>query len=129
MWPIRWNAWIFVGLVGCLPSVPEREDYDNDGLTEAQEAELGTDPNNPDTDDDGWTDLEEYEQNTDPTDEDDMPYMGGWAIDACRDDVESTGNSVGDISENFSLEDQHGEMVDLHDFCNRVVLLKGAAEW
>jgi len=34
-------------------------DSDNDGLTDSEENELGTDPNDPDTDDDGLTDGEE----------------------------------------------------------------------
>ncbi|MBS1538143.1 MAG: OmpA family protein [Bacteroidetes bacterium] len=34
-------------------------DYDNDGVTNSRERELGTDPNNPDTDGDGLTDGEE----------------------------------------------------------------------
>lgn len=36
-------------------------DTDGDGLTNAKEAELGTDPNNPDTDGDGLTDREEVQ--------------------------------------------------------------------
>jgi hypothetical protein len=38
-----------------------RDDNDQDGLTNEQEEELGTDPNNPDTDGDGLTDGEEVE--------------------------------------------------------------------
>ncbi len=36
------------------------QDADNDGLTDAQEKILGTNPNNPDSDGDGWLDGEEY---------------------------------------------------------------------
>ena len=42
-------------------------DSDMDGLTDAQEAALGTDPNNPDTDGDGLTDKAEVDAETDPT--------------------------------------------------------------
>ncbi len=120
-----------LGLLGCLPSAEElgARDSDGDGLTDREEAEAGTDPMSEDTDWDGFSDAEELAENTDPTDANDMPYAGGWAIGACRNDVDSTGVGVGDISENFRLEDQHGEMVELHDFCNRLVLLKAAAEW
>lgn len=46
-------------------------DTDNDGLTDAQEAEIGTDPNNPDSDGDELTDGQEVnEYNTDPLEED-----------------------------------------------------------
>ncbi|MBK9249722.1 MAG: OmpA family protein [Ignavibacteria bacterium] len=42
-------------------------DYDNDGLTNSREREIGTDPNNPDTDGDGLKDGEEvFTYHTDP---------------------------------------------------------------
>ena len=94
-----------------------------------RELELGTDPDKPDTDADGWTDLEEVEGNTDPLLADDHPYTGGWAIGACRNDVESTGHDVGDIADDFELVDQFGDTLRLHDFCDRQVLLVSAAFW
>lgn len=45
-------------------------DTDEDGLTDSQEAVLGTNINNPDTDEDGLLDGEEVEIGTDPLDED-----------------------------------------------------------
>ena len=41
-------------------------DSDGDGLTDLQEADLGTDPNNPDTDGDGVSNVDEVACNTDP---------------------------------------------------------------
>ncbi|MEE2771723.1 MAG: gliding motility-associated C-terminal domain-containing protein [Bacteroidota bacterium] len=41
-------------------------DADSDGLTDFEEAILGTDPENPDTDYDGINDGEEFHKNTDP---------------------------------------------------------------
>jgi hypothetical protein len=41
------------------PPASAEPDSDHDGLTDAQEAQLGTDPNNPDTDGDGLLDGEE----------------------------------------------------------------------
>ena len=41
-------------------------DGDNDGLSDNEEADLGTDPNNPDTDGDGLGDREELEFGSDP---------------------------------------------------------------
>jgi gliding motility-associated-like protein len=41
-------------------------DSDFDGLTDAQEGVLGTNPNNPDTDGDGYNDLLETTQGSDP---------------------------------------------------------------
>ncbi len=43
-------------------------DSDGDGLTDGQEAELGTDPFNPDTDGDGINDGDEVANGTDPLD-------------------------------------------------------------
>lgn len=43
----------------CLLDPNPNNDYDNDGLTNDEEAIYGTDPNNPDTDNDGRTDYEE----------------------------------------------------------------------
>lgn len=49
------------------PAVEEPVDSDGDGLTDAQEAELGTDANSADSDGDGLTDAEEInEYETDP---------------------------------------------------------------
>lgn len=44
----------------------EDEDDDNDGLSDEQEAELGTDPLRADTDGDGVSDKDEIDQGTDP---------------------------------------------------------------
>jgi len=43
-------------------------DPDNDGLSNEEEAEAGTDPNNPDTDGDGVTDGDEVDDDTNPLD-------------------------------------------------------------
>jgi hypothetical protein len=48
-------------------------DPDNDGLTNAEEQDLGTDPNDADSDDDGITDGGENDQGTDPNDPEDTP--------------------------------------------------------
>jgi hypothetical protein len=48
----------------CEPS----DDPDGDGLSNNDEAELGTDPNNPDTDGDTFSDGVEVSAGTDPTD-------------------------------------------------------------
>ncbi len=50
-------AWL---VIGSVPLTSVAQDADNDGLTDAQEKILGTDPNKPDTDGDGLLDGEEY---------------------------------------------------------------------
>jgi hypothetical protein len=108
---------------------PLDSDSDDDGLSDGDEAEYGTDPAVADTDGDTYSDGDEVNGNTDPTSADDRPYKGGWPIDACRDDISATGDDVGDIAGSFSLTDQFGDQVKLHDFCNKAVLLVAGAFW
>jgi len=104
-------------------------DSDGDGLSDMEEAIMGTDPDNADTDGDGFDDGEEVEANSDPKNGNHFPYLGGWAIGDCWDDIEETGTEVGDIAEQFELIDQHGQMLRLHDFCDRTILLSSATFW
>jgi peroxiredoxin len=43
--------------------------------------------------------------------------------------VVATGNAVGSVTADFSLLDQHGQQVRLHDFCGREVLMVTSAMW
>ncbi len=104
-------------------------DRDGDGLTDAEEADLGTDPDLADTDGDGWEDGEEVAGNTDPTAASDHPYTGGWPIGPCRDALQATGNGIGQVAQDFALTDQYGDTVRLHDFCDQEVLLVSSALW
>ena len=61
----------------------DARDLDNDGLTDAEEAVLGTDPEDPDTDDDGLTDGEEA-------------GIGGTGSDPLDADTDGDGASDGD---------------------------------
>ena len=104
-------------------------DVDGDGLLSTEEAVLGTDPYEADSDGDGTSDGDEVAWGTDPLDDDSRPYQGGWIPGACREDVDATGDGVGQITDDFELEDQFGDLVSLHDFCDRAVLLVGSAFW
>ena len=108
---------------------PSWVDSDGDGLSDDQEENLGTDPEDVDTDGDGWEDEEEVDLSTDPLDGDDHPYSMGWPIDPCRDELSVTGNQVGQVTAEFELLSQTGELVRLHDFCGRAVLMVTAAFW
>lgn len=105
------------------------KDSDGDGLTDADEADLGTDADEADSDGDGTEDGAEIEQNTDPLDEDSHPFEGGWPISACNGDLEGEGYGKGDISTDWSMKDQFGEEVNLHAFCDNVVYMVFAAFW
>jgi len=53
------------------------DDDDNDGLTDAEEANHGTDRFKPDTDSDGYTDRDEVDRGTDPLNPRDYPGAPG----------------------------------------------------
>jgi hypothetical protein len=56
-----------------IGSDPNDPDTDGDGLIDGEEVFLGTDPIDPDTDGDGTSDLEEEQAGTSPLDPDDHP--------------------------------------------------------
>ena len=119
-----------VSLTACDPAVVEMAfDEDGDGLLSTEEAELGTDPNEADSDGDGVDDGAELGAGTDPLDGEHFPYDGGWGIARCDADPEGTGKNVGDIVDDFSLEDQFGQKVKLYDFCQYAVLVTVGAFW
>jgi hypothetical protein len=101
-------------------------DTDGDGLTDAEEEALGSDPTKVDTDGDGWDDGVEESYYTDPADRNDHPYTGGWPIDSCRNDLQPTGMAEGDVINDVALLDQYGEEIRLHDFCDHTVLIEHA---
>ena len=52
-----------------------------------------------------------------------------WPVGDCADQPAGTGVEVGDITMDVELLDQHGQMVRLHDFCDKTILLVGSAFW
>ena len=127
------NAIFCLGfLAGCtLPEVDMPFDGDGDGLLSDAEEEMGTDPENADSDEDGFVDGEEVSNSTDPLNPSEHPYTGGWPMDSCRLDMDAagTGIAVGDVAPSFSLTDQYGEAVSLHDFCGKAVIVESSAIW
>lgn len=67
------NVQLALSLVQDAPASDPDADSDSDGLTDAEEAELGTDPNNHDTDGDGYFDLGEVNFGSDPLDPASVP--------------------------------------------------------
>lgn len=86
------------------PVVQEPVDTDGDGITDAREMELGTDPNSADTDGDGLTDGDEVnEYNTDPMNADtdgdglsDGDEVNSYNTDPTNADSDGDGLSDGD---------------------------------
>ena len=101
-------------------------DDDEDGLSNFDEAQAGTDPNVADSDGDGINDKDEVEQGFDPLDAADKPYLGGYPVARCDSLPAATGNDVGEVTDDFNLLDQNGERVYLQDFCNSVVILEAS---
>jgi len=109
-------------------------DADGDGLTNAEEATLGTDPDDPDTDDDGFEDGEEVEAGTNPGWAYSHPYEGDYYVGWCDAPPVPTGPTaevggrpayrVGDVVDNVSWLDQHGQYVDLYSFCGHLVVVQ-----
>ena len=96
-------------------------DADQDGLTNAEEAELGTDPNDADSDGDGYSDADEVHAGTDPTDAGSLIYEGGWPYNRDKDSVSALEWSdgtveMGAVLPRFVGVDQFGQEVDLYDF-------------
>ena len=67
------NKILFLIAVGCGGTAPQQEpdpnlDSDADGIPDAEEQALGTDPNAFDTDGDGYGDGDEVREGSDPLD-------------------------------------------------------------
>jgi hypothetical protein len=63
-------------------------DSDQDGLTDEEEAEIGTDPNLKDTDADNYWDPWEITEGTDPLDPGSRSYTGYWPYNPNKDALE-----------------------------------------
>jgi thiol-disulfide isomerase/thioredoxin len=124
-------------------TTPADTDGDEDGITDEDEAALGTDPDNPDSDADGYTDGEELDAGTNPLDGFSHSYAGEYNVGYCQSQWEGTGPTGtgffdgtewtayqnGDVPLNFQMEDQHGELVDLYSFCGKHVMIVQSAGW
>lgn len=82
----------------------EAADTDGDGLTDTQEAQIGTDPGKPDTDGDGLTDAQEVHLGTDPCNRD---TDGGGVSDG-----EEAANDDWHQSDAFNPFDDFGKAID-----------------
>ena len=66
-------------------------DSDGDGLTDAEEAELGTDPESVDTDGDSYPDGFEVRMGSDPLDKASGGYKGNWPYNPNKDAISDPG--------------------------------------
>ena len=56
------------------------------------------------------------------------PGGSSGVADGC-DGLVGEGFAVGDIAENWTLQDGNGNDVNLHDYCGKVVFLEIGSEW
>ncbi len=105
---MRATATAPTGGVQCT-ATPTAGDADGDGLTDAQEAQLGTDPHNPDTDGDGLTDGAEVNTyGTDPkkADTDGDGLTDGAEVNQHHTDPKDADTDNGGVPDGFEVS--HG---------------------
>lgn len=143
-----WSLVLAAALPACTGSpLPDEDiDSDGDGLTDSDEAELGTDPDAVDTDGDGHEDGEESSAGTNPLNQYLHPYIGGYDLNdfdvadlpepsepsvEIRLDFFNRWNAyaAGDVPQNFRMIDQYGDTVDLYSFFGKHIMLAVGAEW
>jgi hypothetical protein len=115
-----------------IGSDPEDTDTDDDGLLDGEEVELGTSPIDRDSDADGYTDRDELHESTDPLDPSSVIYQGGWPYSFGK--TELKGGLTYEVGKRFAdlrLEDQFGDIVSLWDFYNedKYVIVDICAMW
>jgi predicted small secreted protein len=97
-------------------------DTDGDGLSDAEEASLGTSPTNPDTDGDGYLDGWEVAEGTNPLSASSVIYEGGWPYNPDKDSMSAgswgIGANVGQRFPRWMVQDQFGDLVDFYDLAN-----------
>jgi hypothetical protein len=121
---------------------PAPVDSDEDGLTDDEEAELGTDPLDKDTDDDNYWDSWEIIEGTDPLSLDSRIYTGFWPYNPSKDALPqgtwaAANTEAGSQFPRQSFLDQHGDSVDIYDFGNftnpngeiTYLLIDQSAQW
>lgn len=100
-----------------MGSDPEDTDTDDDGLLDGEEVALGTSLSDPDSDADGYTDRDEVHEGKDPLDPSSVIYQGGWPYSFEKTELKG-GHvyAVGKRFANLQLQDQFGDVVSLWDF-------------
>lgn len=101
---------------------PDVADTDGDGIPDGEEVAAGLDPTSKDSDGDGVQDPDELELGSDPLDDADPgpPYTGGWPrqAKAVKDALAKDPMSRMQVGRSFPRvegPDQHGDRFDLYD--------------
>ena len=100
-----------------LGTDPNNADTDGDGLSDGEESTLGTNPNNADTDGDGLSDGEESTLGTDPnnadTDGDGLSDGEESTSGTNPNDADTDGDGVNDTADDFPMD--NSEWIDTDD--------------
>ncbi len=131
------------------PDDPSADDDDGDGLSNTEEAEIGTDPDKADTDRDGVDDGDEVTDGTNPNFEYSVVLAeGDYVVGACPElpasDAGPTDTASftyqgeryewdayreGDTVSNWKGMDAYGQDVSIYNFCGNYVLVSVGAFW
>lgn len=114
--------------VAAQPADPEPVDTDGDGLTDEEEADLGTDPAASDSDGDGFADAAELDCGASPTDGGATCFACGWP-DHDPGTLQTTGDEVGDVVADLTLTDACGEEPSLWNWAREYHILYLTAAW
>lgn len=118
-----------------LGTDPLVADTDKDGLTDGEEVALGTNPLVADTDGDSYLDGWEVREGTDPLDPTSVIYTGGWSYNPTKDLLEQAdyGGSfrVGSMVPRHIAPDQFRDQFDLYDAIGQgvPVIIDWSALW
>jgi len=116
---------------------PDSPDSDGDGLDDYDEINTyGTDPNSEDGDGDGYLDVWEINEGTDPNDAESRIYVGNWPYQPDKDQFGDVAWSDAEPKRSsqlprFQYIDQWGDTVDVYDFAGhgKPVVIDISAEW
>ena len=101
------------------------EDNDDDGDIDCDDEGCADKPACTDPEDDTGISVETDDDTN--NNQGSVQYAGGYSTSPCS--PNSTGYGVGDTSHDWSLIDQHGEMVTLSDFCGQTIIIETSAFW
>lgn len=105
---------------------PLTDEFGDEAMDDSGTDDLATD--------DGTDSAEGTDTTGGPTCDSTSPYMGGWDIGCCQDEVVPTawypgGVAAGSVIPDWTFIDQYGDSVRVRDFCHEAIYFEYAAMW